>query len=579
MKKLSAKKFRFMCVAVCLLTVLFVCCVTGGKRVKVSAAQESADENSVTDAAFLEKNIEKIRKIAEQLSVDRENLETDIITRLTPADIRDFFYFSSGDDYDFKTDFCYSDEYFFKTSSEYNGSLATMSLCFAMSAFSSNTARTVDTRSRNAAALLTKAGFTNIETNEDFKKEPETDSVGVIAGQKYIYDNGHVYSLLAVAVCGAGYRTEWAGNLNIGESGRHRGFAVASEKAAKFIQEYIETYADVFRGDIKIWMTGFSRGAAITNLMAADITRDGRIGESEIEKENVFAYCFETPCGENTDNISCEEAAAYTNIHNICNPADAVPRVAFKEWGFIRYGTDENIIPLFSDEPEKAAEMTERYKNIKTTETMKTVSTDEDGAASHILESFCACGPGVRFSLDEGLSFYTVKDEDKTMAEFLDEIVSSTAAGFESRAVYAEEIEPQLTVMIADFMNGKYGECDWGTVPELLTSKLEINSKNLYKTIIKGLKDGVEGFLTDCIIESVCEAGLELPENEAVYDMTKKTIKSVISAGMKTIFKGEFNNILTLVNNVALPVYAHYPELCLAWLESFDENYAVTESE
>ena len=95
-------------------------------------------------------------------------------------------------------------------------------------------------------------------------------------------------------------------------------------------------------------MAGYSRGGATVNLLAGEVTESGKIGingEINVQPKNIFAYCFEPPRGLGTSVCSRQKAASYTNIHNIINPNDIVPLVAMDNWGFIRYGKDETVIP------------------------------------------------------------------------------------------------------------------------------------------------------------------------------------------------------------------------------------------
>ena len=146
---------------------------------------------------------------------------------------------------------------------------------------------------------------------------------------------------MAVSFRGAGYESEWAGNFNLGEKGQHDGFALARDEALRFIRNYIKDH-DI-TGDIKLWIAGYSRAAATTNLVSGEINniinRGGSLGNNTRLKDiNLYAYCFATPMGTLYN-------PGYQNIHNTIHPSDAVPKVAPEYFDFMSFGQFE-FIPI-----------------------------------------------------------------------------------------------------------------------------------------------------------------------------------------------------------------------------------------
>ena len=124
---------------------------------------------------------------------------------------------------------------------------------------------------------------------------------------------------------------EWFGNMDIWEnenkkSVRHYSFQKANEELQKAIRAYLNK--EVFRNKkIHFLITGHSRGAAVANLLAVDLS-DGAIPGIE----TVEAYTFATP--NNTTNFSTK----YTNIFNFCFDDDFVPQVPLDKWGYGKSG-------------------------------------------------------------------------------------------------------------------------------------------------------------------------------------------------------------------------------------------------
>ena len=270
---------------------------------------------------------------------------------------------------DYRTKYYFQDDYFEKGASVYNPSLATMSMCLAMSAFKAQ-GITDMLQFENAYDLLSDIGFEDIEANPDFYNDPNVDTMGVIVAHKTISNADGRFTLIALATRGAGYHNEWAGNFKVGLAGNHEGFTSAKDVARNFLEWYITKYGNKFEGRVKLWMTGFSRAAATVNLLAGELTNEKKLGQRNtitFGKEDLYAYCFEPPRGLNTSVCLKEDAKTYTNIHNILNPNDFVPKVAMEDWGFIRYGVDEPVIPDMRRDAnynKKAAKMMSYYSAI-----------------------------------------------------------------------------------------------------------------------------------------------------------------------------------------------------------------------
>ena len=68
---------------------------------------------------------------------------------------------------------------------------------------------------------------------------------------------------------------------------------------------------------IKVWISGYSRAAAVSNVTAGTLVNTGFL-----PKEDVYAYTFATPAA-----ILEPPKEGYENIFNIIDPADLVPQV------------------------------------------------------------------------------------------------------------------------------------------------------------------------------------------------------------------------------------------------------------
>ncbi|MBO5359478.1 MAG: leucine-rich repeat protein [Clostridia bacterium] len=122
-------------------------------------------------------------------------------------------------------------------------------------------------------------------------------------------------TICLVSVRGTVNNSEWFGNANISTTnGKHDGFLNATNQIYDNIQNYIDS--NNITGDVKYFVTGHSRGAAVSNLLSVNLMEDG------VASSNVYNY-----------NYACPDVATkavfpdYFNIFNLCNTADVVPFV------------------------------------------------------------------------------------------------------------------------------------------------------------------------------------------------------------------------------------------------------------
>lgn len=225
-------------------------------------------------------------------------------------------------------DFPYSDALFEQPGSTYCHQLAQSSLGMAIAAFRQKDADMAH-KDGEIRAYLIGAGFTELESDQ-YDIAPASDTIASMIGQKTLSDGTN---LLAVAVSGGDYAKEWQSNMTIGaeqygnDDVFHEGFLTAATTVAERVTEYIKRYRLV--GPIKIWLSGYSRAAAVSNLAGFEM-----IYGNLVEEDSLYAYTFATPrCAVNATSLECP------GIFNIVGSFDPVPAVPFPEWGYERFGT------------------------------------------------------------------------------------------------------------------------------------------------------------------------------------------------------------------------------------------------
>ena len=255
----------------------------------------------------------------------------------------------------------YSDDYFRHSSTQYDPHLATLSVITTDYTVPRENPENCDdtkwfTNQPNLLrGLYEEIGFTDFDTNEDYRSRTEFDTIGIACASRKIDD----YTVIAVTVRSGGYYHEWSNNVWLGDGSKsdymHEGFYNAANNLIDFLDEY--TSSRNINGKVKVWMCGFSRGGATTNIAAGLLDNKIKNGQrifktnATLMHDDLFAYTFEAPQGANYNSEKIEKPGStlYNNIWNVVNPNDVVTKVPMSEWGFTRFGTDKYITTKFYD--------------------------------------------------------------------------------------------------------------------------------------------------------------------------------------------------------------------------------------
>ena len=437
----------------------------------------------------------------------------------------------------------YKNDYFKKDAYQYDEQLATMSLSLALSAFGSSDVGTdYQNKSNNAKNLLSEIGFSKIKTNTWFTKKPEADSIGVIAGQKQLKAGGKSYTLIALAIRGGGYESEWASNFTLGKSGYHQGFSQARDQVLKFLTEdYIK--ANGISGNIKIWVTGFSRAGATANLVAGQLDEGVLMSNCQFKLEDLYAYTFEAPAGAINKSGRNISTGKYKNIFNTINKNDPVPRVAPKEWGFKRYGEDYIL-------PSKELITEKKYKIL--VQNMQDRLLTIAPTTPYLIDDFAKKKINWSAIFTGGKPFVS----NATQSIFLDDFVKIIAnETFKNRTSYNQNFEDIFRKSFSS-INGTEN-----------TPVLQIIVKKLTELAV------MQKFskLGELASSSKAEQWLKTILADAKVSYGARDLKPLASIITSALKHPTF--VISLFANTESLGQAHFPEICLAWLQSQDTNY------
>lgn len=136
-----------------------------------------------------------------------------------------------------------------------------------------------------------------------------------IAFKKSDYNNDIICMVSVRGSQGLDYNADWIGNFEIiTDDEKHIGFSYPANRIYKNIQNYLKNNG--ITSNVKYFITGHSRGAAVANLLSVKLI------ESGVTSSNVYNYNYACP------DITCAKTLpTYDNIFNLCNREDIVPFV------------------------------------------------------------------------------------------------------------------------------------------------------------------------------------------------------------------------------------------------------------
>ncbi|WP_249410518.1 vWA domain-containing protein [Lactococcus petauri] len=445
----------------------------------------------------------------------------------------------------------YSDSYFEQSAyayrqeknRPYDPRLATMSLNLELAAWSSIQEKNYLLKNRNAKNLLEEIGFEKFKANQHFQERPSTESIGAVIAQKKLTVKEEDYTLIALAIRGGGYEAEWASNLTLGRSGEHQGFREASEKALTFLDQYLKEHK--VTGKVKLWINGYSRAAAVTNLTAGALNKGRKLASGELKAEDMYAFCFEAPAG--TLKGTGNREGRHDNIVNVINVNDVVTKVGPEVYPFefTRYGQDSSL-------PDKTLLPQEVYETAKSR--MEAELKKLDSNLIYKLEEFQA----KKISILDIFNGLIVDDpKGKRMNESLDDIIRFFAVErIKNRNKYVNAHQEDIRILAELYFTTRVED------REKLT-------KSLFKNLVTSMMLGSDATkVKKIVVDWLRTMGL-VNHSEVRIESLAETFRELV---FKFMIKHP-NLSVTLVSNLDPVAQAHHPDPCLAWLRAQDENY------
>ena len=495
---------------------------------------------------------------------------------------------ASGKNGDFITDYTFSTDYFKDPANVYNHELSIMSLQLSMSAFGLHKEPYGITKPNNIRCLLSCMGFEDI-VHYGYEREPTENSIAATIAKMSLPDGDE---LLVIAVRGGEYEFEWGGNFYIGDGDVHEGFRIAKEKVMGYFMEYqSKHWKDLNGKNVKLWITGYSRGSAVANLLGAhfnDITirnnnTFGIPGDSfSLKRTNIYTYCFATP-NVSKKAQSSKENSNYDNIFYTIGPFDFVPRIPFgvdvDGWGFKKYGKEvllpnPKVTMYYLLESNMLEELNKLNSSFDETTYLINKFKVHKGNTGRFLTSIYDLGRH-----DQGRG-------SEKMDEYLEHLISKTVRNvFGTQEDYVKDVEPYARAM----KGGNY---------TLITEKgfMEIFTDLINIILDLGLNIMLDGHNNDDIATlGPSDEHLKRLLNDddnigkldvihrfpAVYNFGEGSTDLNFNDGYDIIMREKGLNTRKEAvkegakeakNNLRALTSGHYPELYLAWLKSLRDS-------
>ena len=181
------------------------------------------------------------------------------------------------------------------------------------------------------------------------------DQASFSFASKKIKGSNSKKNLIAIVIRGTPLNAnEWISNLNISDrTGEQEEFHEGFYRTTKIIETELIRYLLKNKTDIEdccLFITGHSRGAAVANLLAAQLADTGLF-----DSNYIYTYTFASPNVTTNDEVSHKK---YSFIWNIINAEDIVPMVPpnYNNWQYRKYGQTKVLINNWNTDPKKYKE-------------------------------------------------------------------------------------------------------------------------------------------------------------------------------------------------------------------------------
>lgn len=390
-----------------------------------------------------------------------------------------------------------------------------------------------------AMSNIVAMGFDNIQSYWNTDEFPLLCSY--IMGHRTVDD----YELIVIYLNFVNYDVEWSANLVIGKEGNHYGFEVGAQQVYKALKRYVNQY---YSGkNLKLWLTGYSRGGGLSDALAfkilEDIVGDERV--LNVEDKDMYAYSFEAPATI-ANKIEEEDTPTYNCIHSIIVDSDLIAALPPGDYGLKHPGEKK----VLNGDPDNLNSLLHKY--ISPDLSMPVFSND-------ITEL------GVHFDNPKAFVDY-----------FLAKLLSPTDVGqqeiyslFKDRETFHTEVEPRLAYLLqvlmrqrrvglnalVDFVN-KNGAM-------IVFDRWIAENHDYFYEDLSDILDKISVVYYDAELKNACSL---LPS------LFNSDMKTLLFALISAIGFDNLDSLVQMKDNAQYTVYSHCPEVFYVLLKEAPEN-------
>jgi len=463
--------------------------------------------------------------IGDNLRNDETNAKNSVIDN-TGSIHNSIFKFTGGEDKMYIKDTGIDDNFFLQNEYVYNHNLAKASLALSLSAFSADDVKAFwgengnYNREIHVKQLISDLNFEKTEFyGYDVNLNDSSSKVAFTLGHKSLKVNNLTCDVVCVAIRGGGYGCEWADNFKLGggESPYHEGFLKSAQNVKENLDDYIQRRCDSDR--IKLWITGYSRGGAVANILASLYDSD-----NNYENYEIYAYTFASPATVESSYPEFKKDR-FNNIFNIINPYDIVPTIPPLAWGFSRFGVNM-YFPKYTSEQNDLFEKVSSYY------------TGLTGNEKNLFE-------------------------ESPLKNVTDIIVKLS----KDRTTYAKYFQPILEDLVLSSLTMEKNNDKWTVIPfkKFIEQKYGLE-----------MAKNINSYKENAVLGGIGDTKIKLPGDFVNFlvlcEINGLTdISSVISESL-TLGSAQEIAGLSGESMFSAGVSGHYPELYLAWMETIEEK-------
>lgn len=453
---------------------------------------------------------------------------------------------------DASLDFTYSDRYFDGDARTYRQDLAVMSFGLALSAFSSRDAtkaKDYATENRNFVSLMKQCGFRNAESNRWMKEPPTTSSIGVSTAWKKMDSDT---ALVAVGIRGDLYRSEWGGNLELGSSGPHKNWIGARSQVLQFVKDYLKSQG--ITGRVKLWIAGYSRSAAVANLVGGALDDGYSLGSKvSLSPADTYCYTFEAPMGAIREEALKRD---YSNIHNIISENDIVTAIPPKHWNFCRYGVD-HILP-------SRRSTGNSYAAWKEKESAKLKEIPNELFNFYWPDLYQAYGVDLT-GTDGSFTVRKVAGNQKELYETLGKALTTTFVT--SREDYVENVQKYLMDLFTAYYSLGDRDVSISRIVQKTLQNVQTRASSIFSSLLTSPQEAADSLLS-CVTDAMKDEGA------IDYDLEQiKTMLGVLTPRLARMARAYPGTTYTVLANIINILAAHDTAANLSWMLVLPESY------